>query len=578
MTITTRCSGPRGATSPGLAIGELGSAGERWDASFRTSGRVPRPPCVAREDWTGTYTLAVRRLAADRARAVLIVAAFLGSTAIALYVVRPFAVGPIGPDAAAPVIEFERLLAGQRLEGYLSQTSKPLLTLVYGIGRIATGDWRTVSALAIVSYALLVALAAWLADRLAGLGAASFVAVALALNPELLRDVTFAYGVSWALLACALAGIAVVRERPRFAVAGVALAAGALARPEVLAVTSVAVGSVAVGHVLGRIRGGVGPPRGGWLLGLGLLAIPLLMIHDLALTGDPLFWLNTAQANSAGRDVRGLGAIVAFVARHVLELAPLLPLAAIAMLDLALRRRWTALVLVTAVPLGVSAFFIASGARGTVISSRYLMPIDLGLVFAAGVGLGALDLPRLRWAVGRLSRAVGRPTPPAAWPRPLALIALGALLAVAFAPSWPAARSIRASVVAQRDREANASRAFAALGPAIAPVPAWRGVEPPSVVARPVLIPAVLRAQGIVDLELPLWAGTKLFASMVDPANGLPPPGSILYHDRRADSRNGVWRLVEVDRPTVVGRLLLTPIFVDEDAGIWILRVDAAQG
>ena len=511
----------------------------------------------------------MRRVPAARTRAVLVVAAFLATTAIALYVVRPFAVGPIGPDAAAPVIQFERLLAGQRLEGYLSQTSKPLLTLVYGIGRLATGDWRTVSGLAIVSFALLVALAAWLADRIAGLAAASFVAVALALNPELLRDVEFAYGVSWAFLACAVAGIAVVRERPRFAIAGVALAAGALARPEVLAVTMIAVGSVAMGHAVGRVRGGGGPPLGGWLVGLGLLAIPVLMVHDLALTGDPLFWAKTAQANSAGRDVRGLWAVVAFVVRHVLGLAPLLPLAALAALDLALRRRWIALVVVAAVPVAVTVFFIASGARGTVISSRYLIPIDLGLIFAAGIGLGALDLPRVRRAVGRLSR-------PSAWSRPLALLALGALLAVTLAPSWPTARSIRTSVAAQHAREVNASRAFAALGAAIAPVPAWRGLEPPSVVGRLVLIPAALRAQGIVDLDLPLWAGTKLSASMVDPANGMPPPGSILYHDKRADRPNPVWRQVEVDRPTVVGRLLLTPILVDEDAGIWILRVDAA--
>ena len=544
--------------------------GEGWDAPFCTSGRIPGAPHVRRVKPGPDPTLcAVRRPAAARTRAVLVVAAFLATAAIALYVVRPFAVGPIGPDAAAPVIQFERLLAGQRLEGYLSQTSKPLLTLVYGIGRMATGDWRTVSGLAILSFALLVTLAAWLAGRIAGLAAASFVAVALALNPELLRDVTFAYGVSWAFLACAVAGIAVVRERPRFVVAGVALAAGALARPEVLAVTTIAVGSVAIGHVVARARDGGGPPRGAWLVGLGLLAIPVLMVHDLALTGEPMFWANTAQANSAGRDVRGPWAVLGFVVRHALRLAPLWPLAAFAMLDLAVRRRWIALVVVGVVPVAVTVFFIASGTRGTVISSRYLIPIDLGLIFAAGVGLGALDLPRVRRAVGRLSWR-------SAWSRPLALAALGALLAVTLAPSWPTARSIRTSVAAQQAREVNASRAFAALGPALAPVPVWRGPDPRSVVGREVLIPAALRAQGIVDLDLPLWAGTKLYSSMVDPANSLPPPGSILYHDRRADQPNRVWRQVEVDRPAVVGRLLLTPIFVDEDAGIWILRVDAA--
>jgi hypothetical protein len=510
----------------------------------------------------------VRRLAAARARAVLLLAAFLGAFAIALYVVRPFAIGPIGPDAAAPVIEFQRLLAGQRLEGYLSQTSKPLLTLVYGIGRLATGDWRTVSALAIGSFALFVALAAWLADRIAGLAAASFVAIAFVLNPELLRDVTYAYGLSWALLACAAAGIAVVRDRPRFDVAGLALAAGALARPEVLAVTAIALACVVMANVISLVRPVGTPPRDSWLVGLGLLAIPVLMVHDAALTGDPLFWLNTAQSNSAGHHVRGLIGMVRFVVRHELRLAPLLPLAAVAMVDLGLRRRWVELVVVATVPLAVALFFIASGARGTVISERYLVPIDIGLLFAAGIGLGALAL-RVRDAVERRSR-------PAGWTVPLAFAALGAVIALVIAPSWPTDRSIRRSVAAQQAREANATRAFAALRPAIAPVPAWRGVAPPAVVQGQVLIPAALRAQAIVDLDLPLWAGTKLFDSMVDPANAIPPPGSILYHDRLADSRKPVWRQVEVDHATVVGRLLLTPILVDEAAGIWILRVEAA--
>lgn len=514
----------------------------------------------------------MRRLPTAGTRAVLGVAVFLGTTAIALYVVRPFAVGPIGPDAAAPVIEFQRLLAGQQLEGYLSQTSKPLLTLVYGIGRMATGDWRTVSGLAIVSFALLVTLAAWLANRIAGLLSASFVAVALALNPVLLRDVTFAYGVSWALLACAVAGIAVVRERPRFGVAGVALAVGALARPEILAVTVVALGSVAAGHVAGRLRRGGSPPPGAWLVGLGLLAIPVLMVHDLALRGDPLWWANAAETNSVGQHVRGLLGMVRFVARHVLVLWPILPLAALAMLDLALRRRWIGLVVVGVIPVAVTMFFVASGARGTVISVRYLIPIDLGLIFAAGIGLGSLgDLPRVRQARARLSQ-------PSAWARALALIALGALVAGTLAPSWLTARWIRNSVATQLAREFNASRAFAALGPAIAPVPAWRGPgrSAPAVVARPVLLPWSLRARGIVDLDLPLWDGTKAYPSMVNPAKGLPPPGSFLYHDRLVDRPIAAWRQVEVDRPTVVGRLLLTPILVDENAGIWVLRVDAA--
>src|SRR5215212_5443219 len=66
--------------------------------------------------------------------ATLVVAgAFVLALLAGLWIVRPFTVAPIGPDAAAPVIAWERLVAGHRLEGDLSQTSKPLLTAVYGV-------------------------------------------------------------------------------------------------------------------------------------------------------------------------------------------------------------------------------------------------------------------------------------------------------------------------------------------------------------------------------------------------------------------------------------------------------------
>jgi len=497
--------------------------------------------------------------------------AFVGAVAMGLYAVRPFVVGPIGPDAAAPVIEFQRLLAGQQLEGYLSQTSKPLLTVLYGLARIGSGDWRSVSLLAIVSFGAFVAAASLLAYRIAGLLAAAFAGVALALSPELLRDVTFAYGVSWAMLAGAVAGLAVVRPQPRYGIAGIALAAGALARPEVLAVTGFGLAAVviaAIGGAAGRWKARA--PRT-WLIGLGLLAIPILSVHDFLLTGDPLRWANIAQENSAGGVTRGLLGMLGFVARYVLHLAPLLPLAGIALISLAMRRRWTEAIVVAIVPIAVATFFIASGSRGTVISNRYLMPINLGIVFAAAVGLGAFDVPVVRRVFRPLSGRGG-------WGIAGAVVALGASVAVALAPSWPFAPGIRASVAAQRTREGNAERAFAALSTSIGSVPAWRGVAPPADPETVVYIPAALRAQGIVDLDLPLWAGTKLFASMVDPANGLPAPGSILYHDSWADRPAPVWRQVELTEPAIAGRLLLTPILADGRAGIWIVRVEAAPG
>jgi hypothetical protein len=498
---------------------------------------------------------------------------FLLVTAVGLWVVRPFTTGPIGPDAAAPVIEFERMVAGQRLEGYLSQTSKPLLTLVYGVARTVTGDWRSVSLLAILSFAAFVVCAVWLAHRLGGAAAAAFTATGLALFPALLRDVTFAYGVSWAMLACAVAGIAVTRRQPRFRLAGLALAVGALARPEVLSITAVGVVALGVAHALARTKRIAPPPAGSVLVVLGLLAIPVLSVHDWVLNGDALFWLNTAQANSAGEGtVRSLLGVVRFIARHELPLAPVAPFAALAVLDAAVRRQWMTVVVVAILPLSVAAFFIASGARGTVISARYLLPIDLGVVWAAGIGLASITVPRLRrWAHLTLPATHGR-----RWA--LAPVALGAALAVAMVPTWPRDGSMRSAVAIQQRKSANAARAFAAIAPAITPAPPWRGAP---VVAQPrtlVLIPVRLRAQGVVDLDLPLWAGTQLFPRLVDPAKGLPPPGTIVYHDAIDDRPSPRWTSLEVEGPTVVGTLRLVPLFVDAKAGIWVLRIEAAPG
>jgi hypothetical protein len=199
-----------------------------------------------------------------------------------------------------------------------------------------------------------------------------------------------------------------------------------------------------------------------------------------------------------------------------------------------------------------------------------LLPIDLGLVFAAGIGLGALDVPSIRQAVLRVSRsrrvAVG------------AAVLAGAALAMGLAPSWPRDATVRASVVNQRTKEQNAATAFAELKGFIGPVPAWRGVATPAGAGPLVLIPPRLRAQGIVDLDLPLWAGVKSSAGMIALSKGLPAAGTIVYHDTTDDKPSAAWAQVEVSVPTVVGNLRVVPLFVNAKAGIWIVRIEAAGG
>ena len=91
---------------------------------------------------------------AGRWRVAILGGLFVVAFVIAFAMVRPIASASIGPDAAAPVIHFERLLAGQRLDGHLTQTAKPLLTAIYGVLYAATGDWRPIAWAAIAAFAL----------------------------------------------------------------------------------------------------------------------------------------------------------------------------------------------------------------------------------------------------------------------------------------------------------------------------------------------------------------------------------------------------------------------------------------
>jgi hypothetical protein len=202
---------------------------------------------------------------------------------------------------------------------------------------------------------------------------------------------------------------------------------------------------------------------------------------------------------------------------------------------------------------------------------RYLMPIDIGLIFAAGIGLGALDVPAVRaWLTSEHRHAA------LARLQPLLAILGGAVLALCLAPSWPRDAKTRAAVRAQVVEQVAVSRAFAKLAEASPGLPTWRDGKPAD--ARPlVLLPARLFTQGVVDLDLPLWAVDKLRLPLVAPDQGLPEPGTVIYHVRRGEKRAKLWSSIEVTEPTIRGPLRIVPLYVDEDAGIWIVRTDAAD-
>ena len=497
---------------------------------------------------------------------------FLVATTLAVVMVRPIESGSIGPDAAAPVIHFERIAAGHHLEGYLGQTPKPLLTLVYGALYGVTHDWRSIAWSAIAAYALAVVLATSLAWRLCGAISGAFMAVAFLGSSTLLVDIASAYAVSWALVTWLIAGLAVTARPPRYGVLGIALMLGSLARIETLLVVGAAATAILLAEVHARWRHRPVPTRPAYLVLVGFLAIPVLFVHDWLLTGDPLFWARIAQENSEGvANIRGPIQVVLWLGLHVFTMAALVPFAALGAIQLARRREWQLGLGLLVLGPGVAAFLVFLAARGTFVSARYAAPIDLSLLFTAGLGLTIVDVPLIR---RRLSHALrsGRT-------RELLPVAAGAAAALAFAPFGPLDRDVRNIVAEQVRLHANARQAMQVIRVSLGPVPSWRTNPPDTAQARIlVIVPSQLRAQAVVDLDLPLTAVAKAKASQLNPAKGRPEIGQIIYRDGVDAGDSTDFAIFEVDRQVTIGRFSVVPLLVDPIRGMWVVRIATPDG
>ena len=482
-----------------------------------------------------------------------------GAMAVAMaWAVRPFTTGSVGPDAAAPVIHWAHLLRLDPIESGLTQTAKPLLTVLYGPVHAVAG-WQGVALAAVAAAGLCVALGSLLAFRAAGPVAGGFVAVAFLTSPVMLRDVVLAYAAPWAALALIGAGLAVTARPRRWGFAGVLLAMAALARPEALAVTGVACGAVVAAEMVARLRGGRRPPRRAYLVFVGLAAIPVFMLHDAIVMGDPTFWLETAQRNSAAAGTaKDLPEITLFIARHLATYVPILVVAGLGALLLAVRSEWPLLIGVLGSTVGIALFFVLVGARGTSVPLRYFGLMDLGFVFAAGIGIAALDVPFLR----RSLRTIRTTFPGASV---LLLLATGAFIAAIVAPNWFVNRNNLVNARGQVALHENQSVAMEAIRESVA---ANAGA------AVRVFVPPRLRAQSIVDLGLPLSDVVRGLPEYVDAASWQLEPGSILYHDRADDIASPAWTSVEIDEPREVGDVRLVPLVADQDRGMWVIRVD----
>jgi hypothetical protein len=509
--------------------------------------------------------------------------------AVAFELIRPFASGPVGFDSAASVIHFERISAGRHLEAFVTATPKPLLTLVFGLLHTLTGDWRSVSWATIGAFAACVVLGGWFAWRVAGPAAGIFTAIALLGSRTLLADVVISYAVPWAMVAWLLAGLALVAGRPRPALAGLFLCLAALARLETFAIIGVAL--VAVAITARPVRRSASAAEGHWwLLAIGLLALPVMLLHDWLLTGDPLFWASVSRVYSTAAPDTVLTPLElgrAIVERY-LGMPMLTLLAVTGFFVLARERRYIALIGLLGLSVGVAAFLEVLAVRGTYVSLRYFAAIDMALVVTAAVGAASVAAVGGRLLGGR---GTGEQTPRderTSIRRRVGVVArraipLGIVGVLALASIWPVASlnaSFRSSARSQRFQAEHADRVLPTIALELASIPGAGTFPPPDapmsgdLTTNILFVPVLLRPRFVVDLDLPLTQVGSATEEALTPGDGFLPYGELIYHDRLADRRPGVFDVLEVDEPTGVGSVTLVPVLADPDVGIWLNRIE----
>jgi hypothetical protein len=484
------------------------------------------------------------------------------SVGIGLAVIRPFSEATVGFDTQATVIYFDRIVSGTRLEQLLSTTPKPFLTLVYGLVHELTGDWRPLVWLTILAHGAAAALAAVLALRAAGLAAGLTAGLVVAGLPLLIEDAAFGNAVPWAMAGWLAAALLVTLSPARPGLAGLALLLAALCRLETLVIVAVA------GLAVAWARFGPWPvpgprptvPRRTWLLvAIPILALPIMLLHDWLLTGDPFFWLTVSQRYSDA--LRETGAVmdpierIAWFVRRYRAAWPAVILALAGLAILARRRRWVELVGLAAMGAGIAGFVVLLAARGLYAPERYVLPVDIALALAAAVGFGggsSLFADRLttRPAV-RLGIVGGA----------LALL-IGGTLATRGGP-------LDADLHRVVDDVRTVHEHTATVTPTL--------IE--TVDVRPMgttlgwLVPTAVRPRVAVDLDVPLTDVGGLSPAVLDPNAFTFVVGQRVFHDLRGDLPRGAYAVLESATEVRIGTAILSPLLVDAEAGFWVHEV-----
>jgi hypothetical protein len=513
-------------------------------------------------------TLAVRGISA---------AALFGVTlAIGGSLARPVSTASIGFDSQVAVVDFSRLLAGRHVTDFLSTTPKPLLTFIFGPLELLTHDWRTLAWATLLAFGLGVVLAAELARRIGGTQAWAFVGVGLAGSGALLFDVGYSLAIPWALVGWSVAGLAVSRPQPRYGLAGVALLLATLARLETLLIVGlVAVVLAAIElpfiaralarHAIGR------PPRRAWLILVGFGALLVMGLHDLLIYGDPVFWSTVAARYSAGVPDQVLGPlrVIRLILGHYLEIWPLVVLGLVGIGKLIRDRAWALLAGLVAMGPGMAVFLLFLAFRRIVVPDRYLAPIDLAGIVAAGIGtawLVGLGLARLEQALGVAGDRA----------RPLTAGAIGASIVLAVVVIWPSGIldvGLQSAVDQSLALAADLDHMTPTLRAIVDRTPGAQAGSMASGPPRLLLAPRPYQPRLSLDLGVPgmILGDVSPWASS---AGGHPLAGQFVAHDRHADGSGAGFQPYETVVAITLDGVRVVPIASDPAQGWWITQID----
>lgn len=489
----------------------------------------------------------------------MFVGAFALSVLIGAELARPVRGASIAYDSQVAVLHWDRIVGGQLLEGFITTTPKPLLTVVFGVLHGLTGDWRALAWATILAFGVGVGCSALLARRVAGDAAGAFVAIGLAGSPALLFDVGLALATAWALVGWAAAGLLATASPPRHAAAGAALLLATLARLESLVV----VGVIGLALLVAALRGRT-VDRRAWLVPIiALGAIPVMCLHDWLLVRDPFMWLTVATRYSELTDLEVLtpGGVIAFLAARYASTGALTLLAVVGAVrlvrDSSSRAARIILVALTGLGPGVAVFLVLLATRGVFVSERYAAPIDIAVTFAAGVGLAGLSFDAGPWLRSRLAIPAS-----VEGGRVASIVAAAAIAVVLTWPNGLLDARLRQQVESSLATGVDLERVVPLLADAIA-------AEPDAVRSAGIAVPGSVGPRLAIDLGLPTTRlvdiGTIGEASLTS--------GLLVLHHRRAERRPDRSSMFEIDGPTAHGAVELQLLASDAARGWWLVRI-----